>query len=294
MIGLLGYQFTTGNPERAELEKEITALDGQLVQLKAIRRDQARYRAEQDRLSEQLREGHRFFAEDLEVLSSSLAKSGVSLTAKRSEAPSSAPPRRYAETTPLSLTLKGRAKDNVFGAFAALDPMICSLTRFELEPTGAWTMGLDAQAFVAPSPDVIPARPPPRWYSSLNDDQRRTIAAKQAELDALRAELGDEKDFGKKKRELEALSRVVETLAAARDGHADLIQRLFLGDPILTSGTVTPSESGFKVHGLLAEGVDPASVPGRLSPAWKTASIGFHDRQLDLAVARAPKALKTP
>jgi hypothetical protein len=294
MLGLLGYQFSIGNPERAELDKEINALDMQLVQLKAIRRDQARYRAEQGRLSEQLREGHRFFAEDLEVLSSRLAQSGISLAAKRSEAQASPPPRRYFETTPLSLTLKGSGRDSVFAAFAALDPMICSLTRFELEPSGAWTMGLDTQAFVQPSPDVIPARPPPRWYSSLNEDQRQTIAAKQAELDALRAELGDEKDFGKKKRELEALSRVIETLAAARDGHAELLQRLFLGDPILTSGTVSPAEAGFKVQGLLAKNVDPASVPGRIAPEWKAVTIAFHDRQLDLVAARVPKAPKTP
>ena len=36
--------------------------------------------------------------------------------------------------------------------------------------------------------------------------------------DALRAELGDERDFGAKKRELEALSNVVEALAIERTG----------------------------------------------------------------------------
>lgn len=292
MLGLFGYHLIHDNPERAELERELNALEGQLVQLKAIRRDQARYRQEHERVMEQLREGHRLFAEDLEVLSSSLAKSGTALKVQRPELPSDQVPRRYA--LPVRLTLEGTARDGLIPAFSAVAPRISSLARLELKPGGAWSMGLDCYAVVPLPPVGVPARSPPRWYSSLNDDLRQRITARQVEIDALRAELGDERDFGAKKRELEALSNVVEALAIERDDHQDLLKLLFLGDPILTSGTVTPSENGFKVQGLLAEGVDPASVPGRLSPAWKTASIGFHDRQLDLAVARAPKAPETP
>lgn len=281
VLGLIGSDFLSSNPERLALEREITRLDGQLMYLKMGARDPARYAAEVDAMRARIQEGRRSFAGDLEVLSSSLARSGVAIVAERDgrEESGRSPSN---PTEPIRLELRAGERDRLVAALTLLHPRISRLERFRLEPGGAWTLEVTLYALL---PLPLPVDPPPpraRWYSSLNDDLRRLIASKRAQIEELRAKLGREDDFTIVQQELEALTKVIEGLAPVGDEHRELLRSLFVDAPIFESATVERSSSGFAARGTLAPGVETTSVQERLAPGWRVAQVNTHGRQVSL------------
>jgi hypothetical protein len=292
LVGL-PFAFITSNPERRQQEKTLRELEVHLITERAIAGNLESYKDEGERVRARLSEVDRMLRPDFEALRQALAGDQAELVVGKAKV--------VGPNLHWPFHLRGASRADVPAVLSVLEGSghLLRVSTFSVSQ-GQWTLRgyafetrAQAEAQRATTPSDAGSGSP--WYAPLNDDLRKEIEDKRAELRRLREAIGPAAAFLPLKEELEAKLALIQEMGGAPDLRGVMLTFLLADGAPFSELTLEADAETVVGRGRATRALDELDLRARVPEGLTLATFSGSDGgDVRFTLVSEPRSARAP